>query len=96
MLVNRLCSGTIVPFVNLYKKQIDFNHCIAYDIMTKEISLILSTFLKDKRHKRGIITPLITGFIGLAYKGIYSFLHHKWQKALHKAFVGMEKKVDIQ
>ena len=39
---------------------------------------------------------LITGFIGLAYEGISSFLHYKRQKALHKVVHVMENKVDIQ
>ena len=31
---------------------------------------------------RGIITSLVTGFIGLAYEGISSYLHNKrkWKK----------------
>ena len=85
----------IVPY-NLYKKKIDYYNCTAYDILKNEISLILPTFPKDKRHKRGIITSLITGFIGLAYEGTSSFVHHKRQNALHKAFTGMEKKADMQ
>ena len=36
---------------------------------------------------------LITGFIGLAYEGISSFLHYKGQKALHKAVQAMENKI---
>ena len=86
----------IVPYVNLYKKQINYYNCTTYEILSKEISLILPTFPKDKRHKRGIITSLTTGFIGLAYEGISSFLHHKWQNALHKTVTAMEKKVDMQ
>ena len=39
---------------------------------------------------------LITGFIGLAYEGISSFLHYKAQKALHKVVKAMENNVDIQ
>ena len=39
---------------------------------------------------------LITGFMGLAYEGILSFLHYKREKALHKAVYAMENKVDIQ
>ena len=39
---------------------------------------------------------LITGFIGLAYKGISSFLHHKRQKALRKAVHAIENRVDLQ
>ena len=64
--------------------------------MTNEIALILPTFTKTERQKRGILMSLITGFIGLAYEGISSFLHYKRQKALHKAVHAMENKVDIQ
>ena len=32
----------------------------------------------------------------MAYEGITSFLHHKRHKALHKAVVTMENKVDLQ
>ena len=46
--------------------------------------------------KRGILTSIITGFIGLVYEGISSFLHYKRQKALHKAVHTMQNKVDIQ
>ena len=39
---------------------------------------------------------LITSFIGLAYEGISSFLHNKWQKALQKAVHAIENRVDLQ
>ena len=39
---------------------------------------------------------LVSSFIGLAYEGISSFLHHRQNKALHKAVNAMDKKVDIQ
>ena len=61
-----------------------------------EISLKLPNFLKGRKEKRGIITSLIAGFIGLAYKGISSYLHNRQQKAMHQAFIPMEKKVDLQ
>ena len=64
--------------------------------MTNELALILPTFPTQNRQTRGIITSLITGFIGLAYEGISSFLHHKRQNALHKAVHAMENKVDLQ
>ena len=48
----------IVPYVYLYKKQIDYYNCTAYEILTKEISWILHTFPKDKTHNRGIIASL--------------------------------------
>ena len=64
--------------------------------MTNELALILPTFPTQNREKRGIITSLITGFIGLAYEGISCFLHHKRQKALHKAVNVRDNKVDLQ
>ena len=85
----------IVSYINLYKKKTDYYNCTAYEILTKEVSLILPTFPKDKRYMRYYCITYHR-FIGLAYKGISSFLHHKWQNALHKAFMAMEKKVDMQ
>ena len=39
---------------------------------------------------------LISGFIGLAYEGISSFLHNKRHKALYKAVKAMGNKVILQ
>ena len=43
-----------------------------------------------------IISSLVTGFIGLAYECISSYLHNRRQKALQKAFVAMENKVNLE
>ena len=67
----------IAPYVDYYKKQIDYYNQRAYEIITNELALILPTFPKQERQKRGIITSLVTGFIGLAYKGMSSLLHYK-------------------
>ena len=77
-------------------KQIEYYNQTATDIMTNEITLMLPTFNKHERQKRGIITSPITGFIGLAYDDISSFLHYRRQKALQKAVNVMKDKVDIQ
>ena len=61
-----------------------------------EISLVLPKFPKVRKEKRGIITSLISGFIGLAYEGISSFLHNRKYKALHKPVKARESKTDIQ
>ena len=61
-----------------------------------EISLILTNLPKDRKEKKGIVTLLITGFIGLEYEGISSFLHNRRHKALCKAVVAMENKVNLQ
>ena len=39
---------------------------------------------------------LVSSFIRLASEGIFSFLHHKWDKALHKAVQAMDNKATIQ
>ena len=48
------------------------------------------------RQKCGIITTLVSSFIGLAYEGISSFLQQKCKNALHKAVNAMSKQANIQ
>ena len=67
----------IAPHIDYYKKLIEYYNQSAHDILTNEIALILPTFTKKVRQKRGILTSLIAGFIGLAYEGISSSLHYK-------------------
>ena len=86
----------IAPHTEYYRKQIAYYNQTAADILTNELALILPTYPTQNRQKRGIIPSLITGFIGLAYKCILSFLHHKRQKALHKAVNAIDNKVDLQ
>ena len=50
----------------------------------------------EQRNKRGIFGTIISGFIGLAFEGISSFLHHKIHKALHKAVKAMSILMDAQ
>ena len=49
-----------------------------------------------RKQKHGIITTLISSFIGLAYEGVSSFLHHRRNMALHMAIRAMENRVNIQ
>ena len=86
-------------FVEFYKRQIEYYNITAYKILTKDIGLILSTFLTEKRSKRGailasVLEGIASSIIGLAYEGISSFLHDKRHKALHKTVKVMEKKTD--
>ena len=48
------------------------------------------------RQKHGIVTTLVSGFIGLAYEGISSFLQRKCKNTLQKAVLAMNNKADIQ
>ena len=61
-----------------------------------EITLILPNIPKGRKEERGIITSLITGYTGLVYEGISSYLHNKRQKALHKAFIARENNINLQ
>ena len=78
----------IVPYVRLYQKQVQYYNHTAYNILQNEINLILPTFTETSRKKRFLSTVLGTvasKIVGLAFKGISSFLHHKRHKALNKA-----------
>ena len=48
------------------------------------------------RQKHGIITTLVSSFIGLAFEGISSFLQRKCKNALHKAVNAMSTQANIQ
>ena len=69
-----LCKK-IKPFVIYYKRLINSYNNTAHNISEKEIKLLLPQV--QSRQKCGIIITLVSNFIGLAYEGIYSFLHHK-------------------
>ena len=79
-----------------YKMQIKACNTTAHHILKKEIDLILPKFYMEQRNKRGIFGAIILGFIGLAFEGISSFLHHKRHKALHKAVKAMSIFMDMQ
>ena len=57
----------IAPYVDYYKKQIDYYNQMASEIITNELALILPTFPKQERQKRCIIKSIIRDFIGLEY-----------------------------
>ena len=90
--VLRVYCKMAVSFVHYYREQILYFNCMLHHILTIEISLILPNLSKDRKEKRG----KITSFIGLGYEGISSFLHNRRHKALHKAVVAMEIKVNLQ
>ena len=75
---------------------------MVYNILEKDIGLILPKFGNTVTHeqlnclKRQITSALISGFIGLAFKGILSYLQHKRQKALQQAMHTMNKRINIE
>ena len=94
MLDLRTFCKKIEPFVIYYKRLIkSYNHT-AHNILENENNSILPQV--PRKQKCGIITTLVSSFIGLAYEGISSFLHHRHNKALHKAVNTMDNKANIQ
>ena len=94
MLDLRSLCKKIEPFVIYYKRLIkSYNHN-AHSILENEINLILPQGPRKKKH--GIITTLVSSFIGLAYEDISSFLHHRHNKALHKEVNAMDNKTNTQ
>ena len=43
-----------------------------------------------------LVSTLVSGFIGLAYEGISSFLQRKREDALQKAVIAMNNEVNFQ
>ena len=84
----------IEPFGLYYKILIMLYNNTAHNILKNEINLILPQI--PRKQKCGIITMLVSSFIGPAYEGICSFLHHKQNKALQKAVRAMDSKTTIQ
>ena len=76
--------------------QINAHNKTAHHILKNEVDLILPKFSKGRKSKRGIFSAIISGFVGLAFEGISSFLHNRRHKALHKAVSVMSIKTDIQ
>ena len=65
----------IEPFVVYYRGVINSYNNTTHNILEKEIKLLLPQV--QRKQKCGIITMLVSSFIGLAYEGISSFLHPK-------------------
>ena len=71
--LKRYCHK-LKPFISYYSKLIKSYNNTVYDLLENKIKLLLPT---KPRQKCGLVTTLISGFIGLAYEGISSFLQRK-------------------
>ena len=86
----------ITPYVKFYKQQIDYYNQTAYNLLQNEIGLILPNYNnRGKRFPITILGTIASKFIGLAFEGISSFLHHKRHKALQKAVNIINSKSEI-
>ena len=89
------CSK-VRPFMALYKMQMASHNLTAQKILKNEVDLILQKFHTEHRNKRGIFGAIISGFLGLVFEGIASFLHYKRHKALQKAVKAMSISTEAQ
>ena len=67
----RTYCNKIKPLVSYYSKLINSYNKTAHSILQNEIRLLLP---QVSRQKCGIITTLVSSFIGLAYEWVSSFL----------------------
>ena len=89
----RTYCNKMKSFVSYYSKLIDSYNKTSHNILQNEIRPLLP---QVSRQKHGIITTLVSSFIGLAYEGISSFPQQKCKNALHKAVNAMNDQVNIQ
>ena len=83
----------IKPFVSHYSKLIKSYNATVYNILTNEMRPLL---LHISKQKCGIVSTLVSGFIGLAYEVISRFLQRKHEDALQKAMIAMNNEVNFQ
>ena len=83
----------IKPFVSHYSNLIKSYNDTVYNLLENEIKPLLPQI---PRQKHGIVTTLVSGFIGLAHQGISSFLQRKCKNALQKDVLAMNNEADIQ
>ena len=81
------------PFVSYYSKLIKSYNSTVYDLLENKIKPLLPN---KPRQKCGLVTTLVSGFIGLAYEGISSFLQRKWDNALKRAVLAMDNEINAQ
>ena len=89
----QMYCNKIKPFVSYYSKLIASYNTTVHNILVNEIRPLLPQISKQKC---GLITTLVSGFIGLAYEGISSFLQRKHNDALQKAMIAMNNEAKFQ
>ena len=75
MLVLKAYCNKIRTFVTYYNRLINSYNNTVHDILENEKKLLLPQV--NRKQKCGIITTLVSSFVGLAYERISSFLQHK-------------------
>ena len=79
----KMCCKNLFLYMYLYKHQAEYYEKTVYNILEKDIRMILPKFgnaisdMQSNRPKRQILSASISRFIGLAFEGISSYLQHK-------------------
>ena len=89
----QMYCNKIKSFVSYYSKLIPSYNTTVHNILANEIRPLLPQISKQKY---GLITTLVTGFIGLAYEGISSFLQKRHNNTLQKAMIAMNDDTEFQ
>ena len=89
----QMYCNRIKPFVSNYSKSIAYYNTTVHNILVNELRLLLPQVSKPKC---GLITTLVSGFIGLAYEGISSFHQSKCNDALQKTMIAMNSEAEFQ
>ena len=87
----KMYCNKLKPFISYYSKLIQSYNSTVYDLLENKIKPLLPN---KPRHKRGLVTTIVSGFIGLAYEGISSFLQRKWDIALKRAVLAMDNEIN--
>ena len=66
--------------------QIKAHNFMAHHILKNEVDLILPKFCEGQKRKREIFGTLLSGFIGIAFEDISSFIYY-WVVELCKIFM---------
>ena len=81
------------PFISYYSKLIKTYKSTVYHLLENKIKPLLP---KRPKQKRGLMTTLVSGSIGLAYEGVSSFPQRKWDNALKRAVSAMDNEINAQ
>ena len=87
----KMYCNKLKPFISYYSKLIDSYNNTVHDLLENKIKPLLPN---EPRQKCGLITTLVSGFIGLAYEGISSFLQRKWDSTLRRAVLAMDNEIN--
>ena len=87
----KMYCNKLKPFITYYSKLINSYNDTVHDLLENKIKPLLPN---EPRQKCGLITTLVSGFIGLAYEGISSFLQRKFDSTSKKAVLAMDNEIN--